>query len=125
MGRRMSIWYAQAQVILVCAGAGQFGMRRRRLFWYAQAQVILVCAGAGHFVMRKRRPFWYAQAQVILVCASAFQFDMRRRRSFFMCKRRSDYYTDAQLIFVFYAQVNCLVPCYSFLLFKQVTVFFI
>ena len=78
MRMRKSFWYAQAQVISVCAGAGRFGMRRRRSFRYAQAQVILVCAGAGHFAMRRRKTFFHAQAQVNFSCAGAGQI-------FFLC----------------------------------------
>ena len=122
-------WYAQWQKFLVCAGAGQFGMRRRRSIWYAQAQVNLVCASAGHFGMRKRRSIWYAQAQDILVCASAGhlvcasagQFGMRKRRTFWyaqaqinlvcagadqfgMRRRRPIFHAQAQVIFFFFAQ---------------------
>ena len=93
MRRRKSIWYAQAQVNLVCAGASQFGMRRRRSIWYAQAQVILVCAGAGHFCMRRCMPVWYPHAQVNFSSAVLCQIFVRTRSSFF-----------------FYAQESCLVP---------------
>ena len=69
-----ALWYALAQVNLVCTCVGYFGMHRRRLFWYTQAQVILLCASAGHFGMRKRRSFWYAQAHSNLICAGAGHF---------------------------------------------------
>ena len=47
-----------------------FGMRRRRSFWYAQAQVNLVCAGAGHFFVRRRKSIFHAHAQLFFfLCA--------------------------------------------------------
>ena len=40
------------QNFLVCAMADIFGMRNGRKLWYAQVHVNLVCAGAGQFGMR-------------------------------------------------------------------------
>ena len=60
MSKRRSLRYAQAQAILVWAGAGHFGMRKRKSFWYAQPHAILVCAGVGYFGMRRRRSFSYS-----------------------------------------------------------------
>ena len=67
-------------------------MRNGKIFWYAQWQKFLVCAGAGQFGMRKRSSSWYAQAQVILECVGASQFGMRRRRSNFIRARATHFF---------------------------------
>ena len=56
------------EMVLVCVGAVQGGMRSS--FWYALVQVSLICE--GEVGMRRQRSFWYTEAKVILVWASTF-----------------------------------------------------
>ena len=78
---RTAKWSAHAHLILFCAGASHFVLRRRISFCSAQVHVTLFCAGASHFVLRRRISFCFAQAHLTLFCAGASHFILRRRIS--------------------------------------------
>ena len=49
----------------VCASAGYLGMHRRMSIWFAQAQVRFSCASAAHFLPERRAFVCYPITQVL------------------------------------------------------------